>query len=62
MSETDQKIAVMESKLKQQKITLCIITVTNVATYFWLLSLTQEINTIIGCIESVVGILSRLIL
>lgn len=62
MSEIDQKIAVMESKLKQQKITLCIIAVTNVVTYFWLLSLTQEMNTIIGCIESVVGILGRLIL
>ncbi len=62
MSETDQKIAVMESKLKQQKITLCIIAVTNAVTYFWLLSLTLRMNTVIGYIESVVGILSRLIL
>lgn len=40
MSETDQKIAVMESKLKQQQITIRLIIVINVITYFWILSLT----------------------
>lgn len=62
MSETDQKIALMESELKQQQITMRIIIVINVVTYFWILSLTLEMNTTIGCIESIVGILSRLIL
>lgn len=62
MSETDQKIALMESELKQQQITMRIIIVINVVTYFWILSLTLKMNAIIGCIGSIVGILSRLIL
>lgn len=62
MSETDQKIAVMESKLKQQQITIRLIIVINVITYFWILSLTRDMNAAIDCIERIVGILSRLIL
>lgn len=62
MPETDQKIAVMESKLKWQQITIRLIIVTNVITYFWTLSLTREMNAIIDCIERIVGILSHLIL
>lgn len=62
MSETDQKIAVMESKLKQQQITIRLIIVINVITYFGILSLIRDMNAAIDCIERIVGILSRLIL